>query len=197
MIPQRVLQRSASPKFITDLQLNKRAPDFTMAFAGDNIDFFFDSANGKMTFAAAMELGWKIGLTDLLIDLFTLSKALPSEREIISFLKDDAYQDFPVSASEHENFLKQLVLHFNRFLFQQQKAELVWSSALMVDKLNAVKTILAMHYKGVELIDVDEDTVVVDVGDSGKCEGDKILESLQDYLQNQLKSHKINVIPEF
>jgi hypothetical protein len=197
MIPQRVLQRSSTPKYLTNLGLNKFAPDFSLAFAGDHFHFYFDSVNNKMTFAAAKDLGWKIGMTDLLIELFTQSKSLPSEREMISFLKDDAYQEFPVVGSDQDQFLKQLVLHFNRFLFQQQKAALIWSSASIVDKLNAVKAVLAMHYKGIELIDVDEDTVVVNLGDSGKCEGDKILESLQDYLQYQLKSHKINVIPEF
>jgi hypothetical protein len=189
MIPQRVTQRSTAPRYLANLA--------QVSFSLDLMNFYLDPATGKIQFSCPSNTDWKIGMTDLVLELFELTQSLPSEREVVSFLKDNAYQDFPLAGSEQEVFLKNLILHINRQLFQQNKAALVWTSASMVEKLNAVKAIVAMHYKGVELIDVDDDTVVVNLGQSGKCEGDKILESLQDYLQIQLKSHKINVIPEF
>jgi hypothetical protein len=189
MIPQRVMQRSTAPRYLVDLK--------PISFSIDPLSFYVEQSTRIIRFSASIDQSWKIGMTDLLIELYGLGQTLPSEREILSFIKDNSYQEFPTPGSEHDQFLKTLVLNFNRYLLQQQKDLLQWSSASMVDKLNAVKGLLAMRYVGVELIDVDDDTVVVSLGLSSKCEGDKILESIQDYLQNQLKSHKINVIPEF
>jgi hypothetical protein len=191
MIPQRISQRSHLPKYA----YSTGVPAFN--FGAFQIFHDRDLARFSFVLNGVQREEWHTGLIDLIIELFSSADYVPSEREVHSFLRDDAYQDFPQIGSDSEQFVKELINLFSQFIAATKKEQLNWSNASIVDKVSVVKGLIATHYSKIELIDVDDDLIVVSIGDSGKCEGDKILESLQDYLQNHLKSNKINVIPEF